>query len=193
MDYDLSQMRWEGDDNFFLFDYVPWRTGYATRETRLILNFKNNNPRDVEQVKEIAIAAFSQAEIDLRDLECRYIVAIPSSKAESTNAPCEAVCAALADYFDWLTYLPRALKRVITVQKSATAEKEGRLRTTYEEHVNSIRYVGPSIVAHNQSIIMVDDVLTRGATSQACRAVLACATGGKQVMGFFIGRTRWTV
>ncbi len=144
----------------------------------------------MEQVKKITIAAFSQAEDDLRDWGCYYIVAIPPSNAETTNAPCEAVCAALADHFDWLTYLPGALKRVTTVPKSATAGKEGRPRTTYEEHVNSIRYVGPSIVARNQSIIMVDDVLTLGATSQACRTILTQATGCKQVLGFFIGRTR---
>jgi len=192
MDYDLSQMRWEGDI-FSLFNYVPWGTGYASKETNLILNFKRNSPRDVEQIKEAAIEAFSQAEEDLRDLECRYIVAIPSREAETPNAPCEAVCAALADHFDWLIHLPGALKRVTTVPKSATAGKEGRPRPSYKEHVNSIQYVGPSIVACNQSIIMVDDVYTRGATSQACRTILMRATGCTHVIGFFIGRTRFTI
>ena len=42
MDYDLNQMRWE-ESNFSLFDYVPWRTGHASKETSLILNFKKNS------------------------------------------------------------------------------------------------------------------------------------------------------
>ena len=42
------------------------------------------------------------------------------------------------------------------------------------------------MVTPNETIIMVDDILTRGATSDACRDILQQETGCKRVIGLFI-------
>jgi phosphoribosylpyrophosphate synthetase len=42
--------------------------------------------------------------------------------------------------------------------------------------------------AEAKSVLMIDDVITRGATSQACRELLVAA-GAKNAVGFFVART----
>ena len=131
-----------GNNSLFLYEYIPWRSSRRNEITNLILDFKKNNVAAVAQIQMDMIRAFYSLVPYLRDnLSCRYIVSIPSSREGIQNTPCEAVCVALAAVFPWLSHLPSALERVITVQKSSQAEPG--LRPTYTTHLNSIRYAGP--------------------------------------------------
>lgn len=177
-----------GNDSLFLYEYIPWRSSRRNEITNLILDFKKNNVAAVVQIQMDMIRAFYSLVPYLRDsLCCRYIVSIPSSREGIQNTPCEEVCVALAAVFPWLSHLPGALQRVITVQKSSQAEPG--LRPIYTTHLNSIRYAGPSLNAAEQTIIMVDDVITRGETSKACRDILKQATHCNRVLGLFVGKT----
>jgi predicted amidophosphoribosyltransferase len=176
------------NDSLFLYEYIPWRSSRRNEITNLILEFKKNNADAVVQIQMDMIKAFYSLVPYLRDnLCCRYIVSIPSSREGFQNTPCEEVCIALAAVFPWLTHLPGALQRIITVQKSSQAEPGSR--PTYTTHLNSIRYTGPSLHTIGQTIIMVDDVITRGETSKACRDILKQATHCNRVLGLFVGKT----
>jgi len=119
----------------------------------------------------------------------RYLVSIPSHDVGGTSTSIESVCRALEKRFSWLTYMPEALVRTDSVPKSARAGPGGR--PSYFDHLASIKYGGPKIRLQGPTIIMLDDVMTRGATSKACRTILHQATDCKQVTGIFVGRTQW--
>ena len=187
---DLSQMRWNRE-KLFLFPYYPKDSELANEVTDQILHFKQNRAFAVQRVIQLAIKAFEQAEDDFRESYCcRYLVALPPHEAGQRNRPCETVCAALANHFSWLQHLPGALERIETVPKSSTARKEGRERTDYETHLRSIAYAGPPIHASGQGIILIDDIYTNGATSDACYGILKDMTGCDYILGFFVGKTQ---
>ncbi len=171
----------------FLYEYFPWRSSRRNETTNLILDFKKDYPYAVEKVKEDMIQAFDQVAILLKERWlCRYIVAIPSSRAGTRNEPCEQVCEALASAFPWLTYMEGALERVSSVQKSSRSEPG--MRPNYTTHFNSIRFT-EKIDARGKTLIMLDDVITRGETSKACRDILLSATRCRSVLGLFVGKT----
>lgn len=183
------QLFWdEQNKNLSLLEYIPVnRGGGISPATKLLLDFKENRLLALEKVEALAIEAWSLAEEDFLEYNCRYLVALPSSSAEHPNAPCETICAALAERFPYLTYLPGALRRIETVPSSARAQPGMRLDRN--DHLRTIRYVGPTLSLPDSSIIMVDDIVTRKATSSACRDILKQVTYCKSVLGFFIGRT----
>jgi predicted amidophosphoribosyltransferase len=182
-DVELDLQWWPG--NFSLLRYPPVRR--ANKSTYLILDFKESKPLALEKVRHLAIQAFREIEGDLSRYTYRYLVALPRSKQDDLNGPCEYICSALAAKFSGLVHLKGALQRVVTVTKSATASPGER--PNYDTHLSTIEYVGPSPLHPNSVIIMVDDVYTRGETSRACRDILRAATHCKDVLGCFIGRT----
>jgi predicted amidophosphoribosyltransferase len=188
MYYDRIAPQWDGD-NLSIFEYIPWRRrGKVNDITFLLLDFKENKPAAVNEIQSVMLQAFAGWEGKFRRaFRCKYIVSVPSSSSEYANIPCEQICAALAEQFRWLTYLPEALKRIETVPKAARAASGER--PDYTTHRRTIRYTGPPLHIPTETIIMVDDILTRGATSDACRDILQQATGCKRVIGLFIGRT----
>ncbi len=175
-------------ETMFLYEYIPWRLTKRRNEiTGLILDFKNDYPYAIEKVKADMILAFGQMAMVLKEQwQCRYIVAIPSSRAGIRNEPCEQVCEALASVFPWLTYLEGALERVSSVPKSSRSEPG--MRPNYATHFNSIRFT-QKIDATGKTIIMLDDIITRGETSKACRDILLSATCCRSVLGLFVGKT----
>jgi adenine/guanine phosphoribosyltransferase-like PRPP-binding protein len=62
-------------------------------------------------------------------------------------------------------------------------------RPGYFDHVRTIQYDGPRLNLNGKSVILFDDLLTRGDTSMACQKIIADATGCSRVIGIFLGRT----
>jgi hypothetical protein len=181
--------RWEGDD-FCLLRYVPKRLEKETETTRLILDFKRDNPEAVQVAVSLLVSAIKGMEAEFRDKRlCRYVLAIPPSSAGRPRPSAERACFEIADTFNWLTYLRGALIRASSLQKSATSPPEER--PTYEDHIRTISYNGPRIPAGDNNILMFDDILTKGTTSKACRDILKQATGCNLVTGLYLGRTEW--
>jgi hypothetical protein len=162
-----------------LIRYIP--QAYTSSSTKLILDFKEHQVLAREKVRDLALEALRE-HAELKAFRRGYLVALPAHEKGSINAPCEYLCAELAQAFpDQLWHLGWALRRTTSVAKSATAPPGAR--PTFADHYQSIRYAGPPIDCREQ-IIMVDAVLTRGATSRACYDILRQATGCKNVRGF---------
>lgn len=179
-------MQWFDDCNALtLIKYFP--KVYTETTTKLILDFKENQHFALRKVRNLALEALRDYE-DLEEFHRGYLVALPSHTAGCANKPCEYLCAELARaYPQQLIHLPQALQRVHSVEKSATAPSGQR--PTYTDHITTISYTSRQRIHPRARIIMVDDVLTRGETSRACRDILKKATGCTDVLGFFVART----
>ena len=178
---------WTGDD-FCLLKYLSKRSGRSNSVSRFILDFKNNYDEAVDLVVNLFISAIQGTEKELRDARhCRYIVSIPPSAASAPSVRCERVGKAVAGKFPWLTHLPEALVRTKTVRSSHLCPPEER--PTYTDHMSTIEYRGPQITK-DSNLIMLDDLLTAGATSSACRDILKKATSCAMVAGMYLGRTQ---
>jgi predicted amidophosphoribosyltransferase len=178
--------QWQ-DQDFAVFWYRPIRSKHRDAITDLILDFKTYNPDVVEAMQNIMVRAVEAHEERLRVTQCcRYILAIPPSTAGERSHPCEDVCAMVTRRHPWLTHLPGALQRTQTVQKSSWSSPGDR--PDEEQHLRTIRYAGPVLDA-GAGIILVDDIITRGATSGACRKVLRRATPCLSMPGMYLGRT----
>src|SRR5260370_897067 len=110
-DVELDLQWWSS--NFSLLKYPPVRR--ANKLTYLILDFKENKPLALERVRHLAIQAFREFENGLSRYTYRYLVALPRSKQDHFNEPCEYICSALAAEFSGLVHLKGALRRVVTV------------------------------------------------------------------------------
>lgn len=180
----------ENGHNMTLLDYIPQRSRNRNDVTRFIIAMKEGKTDALELAYELlADAIASHEEYLKREARCRYIVSIPSHQKNRPNQACETLCSRLEQDFTWLTHLPGALQRIATVPKAAFAAP-GR-RPTYEDHLRTIRYVGLPRNLRGKGVIMLDDVYTRGDTSNACRAILKESARPKLVIGIFIGRTVW--
>jgi len=178
---------WVPRDRYLtLIQYTQYNRRTRPPGTILILDFKQYQTRALKKVRDLTLQVLRDYE-GMEEFRSGYLVALPGHKAGSVNAPCEWLCAELARAFPRrLVHLKQALRRVTDVEKSATAPP-GR-RPTSADHIRSIRYVGQQ-TNPNVRIIMVDDVLTRGETARACRAILRNATGCTNVRGLFVART----
>jgi|ERR1019366_3838747 predicted amidophosphoribosyltransferase len=175
----------EGSD-YFLLSYPPKRR--MNDVSRLIWDFKENQPQAIKVVLEILLPKFSDWEKQLRRNDhCSHIVAIPGHEQGKQNAACEAVAATLCGKFHWLERLPNSLRRIKSVPKASHAASYQE-RPKYADHLKSIKYFGPK-VSKGASIVMLDDVFTTSETSSACRDILIEHSGCAGVIGLFVGRT----
>ncbi len=174
-----------------LLNYHPMRWGLRDDTTQAVLDFKNGKSRTVRLVSELAVSLVKANEHLFRDkFACRLVVAAPTSKRGTARHGIEAVGAALAERFPWLSHGRGALIRegeVPTSHKSVSSE-----RPTAERHAATIRWAGESRTRPEgrYSVLLLDDVLTTGHTAAGCRRVIETALplcGG--VVGCFIGRT----
>lgn len=182
--------QWYGVDDFFVLPYYTKRSGKNNEISQFVLDFKNGDPAAVILASRIVVEALQPWESMLRDqYNLRAIVAAPPSSRGVARAPSEAVCRAIAARFTWLKHIQGALERVEAVKKSAWCPPGER--PTYDDHVRTIKYVGPKILnAAGKGIILFDDVLTRGETSSACRDIIKNATRCSRVTGVFLARTQ---
>ena len=175
--------------NVAVFPYHPRHSARENDITELILAFKSNDLYAVTQVTKVLREVLTHMSPTLRrDFCCRYILSAPPSRAHAWNEPCEVVARALAKHFTaWLTYVPHALERTDSVQKSSRAPRGQK--PSYGMHFDSIRYSHPGVRPRRKGILLLDDVFTRGVTSGVCRDILIQNTGCAHVIGLFIGKT----
>ena len=179
----LGLWRLQGDD-YYILSYPPTRR--ATIATEFILDFKKNNEEAVGIAKQFYLRAAKEIEGALKEFDNTYVVAIPTSKVGKINVPCERMCEAIALEVKSVRHIPFALRRIKTVPKSAYAAPHER--PTFEDHRESIEYAG-RLQDKKSSVIMIDDVITQGNVSNACRDILISGIGCKRVIGVFLGRT----
>lgn len=187
--------------------------------TRLILDLKAADATAITTVATWMTAAMRPHLERIRDeLRCRYLVAAPTSSPARMNAGCESLCDILAGTFGFLEHLPGALARTADIQPShrggnnsvedhaATIAYVGRIPTggadarycaEHDKHFRTDSGFAWHLEhnAHERgastsaAYILVDDVITNGRTSAACRRAIIEATGTPTVVGLFAGRT----
>lgn len=194
MEYNLELVhkdllcQWEGPE-FCLLKYHSKHSGHFGDTSRLILDFKENNTEAVTIAVSLLLSAFDSMVDVLRDRRfCRYIVAVPPSSAGKPRASSERTCSEIAEHYTWLEHISAALARVESVQKSAYSYPGQR--PSCDDHIRTIRYEGPSLDLRGQSVLVFDDVLTKGRTIAACRRILREATDCRSVFGVCLGRTQ---
>lgn len=178
---------WSGDDLAIL----RYRRVHAGEDrevaSRLVIDFKNGGREAAEVVTQLALMAIGENERYLRDQRSiAYLVAIPSSTAGRVDGPIPRLVERLAEQVPWLQALP-PLARVTSVTKSATAP--AGMRPTELVHRRSMAWVGPDLNLSAAGVIVLDDVITRGATSSAAKSIVRAATRARSVVGLFVART----
>jgi len=191
MDFDIAAIRASiiarlEFPNFSVLPYRSKRSGKADQTSQFVLAFKEG----VESAVQIAIQVVGD-ELEKKQgrllSDISHIVCAPPHKKGFASASSEFFCEQVAKRFS-LTHMPRALERTKSVPKAAYAPPGQR--PTYGDHLDSIRYAGPAIALSGRGILLFDDVLTSGDTSDACRDILIAATRCKVVVGLFLARTQ---
>lgn len=168
---------WFERDALALFMYMDSRD--------LVLDFKDGHPDAVAEVLAWFRGTMGGLSRELRTRGCRYIVATPRHTVGPARASAEELCARLAAQLPALEHLPGALVRT----RAVTSGYPDGQRSTEARHMATIRYAGPDLGPHPGGTILFDDVYTSGATSRACRSVIARATGAASVLSLFITKT----
>lgn len=188
MDYSFENLKWN-DNKLSLYSYYPYYSSQRNEITLKILAFKKQVPLIIQFFQQHSVQALEYCELDFMEAASHwYAMSIPGHEANIANSSCEAICQHLANTFSWIDYIPQALQRIKSVQKSSTARVENRMRTSQEEHEHSIRYGGPTIQCA-YGIILVDDILTTSNTFNACCGILQRETQCKHIFGLFMGKT----
>lgn len=191
MDFDIATIRASiiARLEFPKFSVLPYRSrrsGRANQISEFVLAFKAG----VDSAVKIAVQVVGD-ELDKKKGRLLYavshVVCAPPHNRGFASPSSEFFCEQIANRFS-KTYIPRALERTKSVQKAAYAPPGQR--PTYSDHLDSIRYAGPSLDLRDRHILLFDDVLTSGDTSDACRDILITATGCKVVVGLFLARTQ---
>jgi hypothetical protein len=191
----------------------------ANDTTRLILDFKEAKPLAIATVVEFATRAFVANRKAFEQRGVSHVVVAPTSIAGERNEGCEQLAASLASRFGLahlpgalvrttpvpsshlggalsaeahvasMAFSGPSLRRPVRTRLYCEVCRRADFRTTngltwHLEHIHGL--VEPTT---DPAVLLVDDVITNGRTAEACRQVLATATGG-QVVGFFVGKTR---
>jgi hypothetical protein len=171
---------------FSVLPYRSKRSGKADEISQFVWAFKQG----VDSAVQIAVQVVGD-ELDKKRGRLLYgvshIVCAPPHNKGFASPSSEFFCEQIANRFS-LTHIPRALERTKSVRRAATAPRGQR--PTYNDHVDSINYAGPSLDLRDRDILLFDDVLTSGDTSDACRDILNAATGCRRVVGLFLARTQ---
>ena len=183
---DQFDRAWTDDSDYALLKYVARNRGGSVA-TDLIIQFKEDNPDAISTVKSLYLNVIT-ADIDFwkNQLNIKYVFCIPHSGTDVLNTSCEAVASALDNKFEWIHHIKHGIRRTTDVTKSA----QTRNRPTATDQQRSLAFnVSPFYRFYGGKILLIDDVVTLGATSTACKAILNTEIPKAIVYGFFLGRT----
>jgi HAD superfamily hydrolase (TIGR01549 family) len=191
-DYDEQDLavdwrdRWYTPNAYATLIYHPLARsgGEASEATKIVLDLKHGQRRAVEYAAAFLAFAVERHEAYLRDIRhVRYVVPIPGHAVASGYSPFVDVARYLADRFPWLSREGH-IERVHDVPKSSTAS----VRPTAAMHASSMCWQGPRLT-RDDGVLLVDDVLTRGATFAGAQAIVIAATACRSIVGMFLART----
>ena len=173
--------------NYAILNYpTPSHFG-ETDPQKLTIRFKDGDDEAIKLVKNLFVSEISSKEYLWKNTyKIKYILTVPKSQARKTNTSCERVAATLAKTLDWLNWVRGGLIRTKTVKKSTW---RGR-RPDYDDHLDSIKCrVSENYRVFGGNIMLLDDVFTLGATSNACSTVLRDRYPYADVYGLFLAKT----
>lgn len=191
-DYDEEDLAPDWEDHWHtpnahatLTYHKPSSTGgKASEAAALVLDFKGGRREAVGYTTSFLEHAVKRYEVYLRDVRrIRYVAAIPGHVAASGYLRLDQVARSLADRFPWLAS-DGIVERVRDVPKSSTA----RERPAAAVHAASMRWQGPGLTS-DDGVLLIDDVLTSGATFAGAQATLRYTTACRSVVGMFLART----
>ena len=183
---DQFDRTWTNKSDYALLKYVPRYQG-GSAATDLVIQFKEDNPAAISKAESLYISEIS-SNIDLwkNKLNIKYIFCIPHSGTGAINVSCEAVASALDSKFEWLHHITHGIRRAKDVPKSAQTKN----RPTPDDQKSSLVFnVSPHYRFYGGNILLVDDVLTAGTTSAACKAILKQHVDSATTYGLFLSRT----
>jgi hypothetical protein len=187
---DIAQKRidyWDEDNlSLSLFDYLPGRSGQTDEVTQFILRFKECDsaclPVALMQVHD---ALGKYLERWKREFDCRYVVCVPSHLAHEVSPSSKLMCRFIVQMFPWLKYPEQLLFRAESVTPAHLAYPGQRPTST--EHFQSLGC--DKLDLDGAGLILFDDIVTTGDTSQACRRRLQRDTRCGDVVRLFLGKT----
>jgi hypothetical protein len=182
----------EADDCYFLWEYTA-RAGFAHSTTNnLILNLKkpmDRRGRSEWWYKEQAIVkcgdGLATAMRATWQLNNPLIVPAPPSKVRSNPLHDDRILQ-VAHRIGTALSLPVAElleNKTDREPQHATAQKRNIQALT-----ENLQYRAPSLAAQPTGILLIDDVLTTGATFTACKSVIQASLPGMPVWGVFVAR-----
>jgi predicted amidophosphoribosyltransferase len=178
---------WE-NDNLWVLPYHTKRSGTADGVSEFIWQFKSGAREALYAAVQLLSEAIEEHEDALRaQYDCSIIASAPSSRQGFPKPLPENVCTELAERHPWLAHAPRLLHRTQTVRQAHLC-RPGE-RPNFGTHIQTIA-CGAQYNLDGRGVLLFDDVLTTGGTSQACAAILRQKPNCGNVVGLFLGRTQ---
>jgi hypothetical protein len=178
---------WDDDNlSLSLFRYKPGKHGQTDKATQFILCFKESRSACLSTALMQVYEAMRKFSEDWRrELGCHYIVPVPSHLAQQIPPSSKLMCSFVARMFPWLQYPEELLFRRESVTP-AHLSYPGQ-RPTSTEHFQSLGCRKANL--EGAGIILFDDVITTGDTSQACKRRLQQDAKCGEVVRLFLGKT----
>jgi hypothetical protein len=178
---------WSEDNlSLSLFHYVPGRSGQTDEATQFILRFKECDSAFLPAaLMQVHSALENHLENWKSEFDCRYVVPVPSHRAHEVSPSSKLMCRFIVQSFPWLKYPEELLFRAESVTPAHLAYPGQRPTST--EHFQSLGC--DKVDLGGAGLILFDDIVTTGDTSQACRRRLQKDTRCGEVVRLFLGKT----
>ena len=180
-------VRWYSPDEWASHAYYPSHDAahQTCLSTQFVFDVKNRDSQAQDAAASILIEAIQRNESYLRLVRrVRFVAGIPGHRATSHQSPMELIAERVADAVPWLAVGGR-LRRVVDVPRSATADVRPGIAT----HAASMAWEGASL-SQNDGLLLLDDVLTRGATFRGAQLAVGASSTCLSVVGFFLAKTQ---